>query len=545
MSRRRKRKPARASTKPRGPAPPGPAAGQPCARGALTRHLEWVAAVVLILAVTGVLFSKTYDCELMGWDSYPIIIASRVQSLTDFAGTFTEKLMDGRYAGDFYRPLLNLTFALDYALWGLTPFGYQLTSTLLFAGCAAALFFFVRRAVGADAAVAPLVALLFFLLHATHYEVIPVPARRPETLCCLFMALALAWQLSPRSLASRRPPIVPAVFTLLAIASKETALILPALSFLVVLLYSPRSRFVQRFWHAVIAAVPHVTALAVMIVARLAVLGGLGGHEATRMSEGFSRLPACGANVLQWLLFPQPLMQKAFAGKLLLIALAAGLVLVGVTTLLSRPRGAPDRPAQRHLGRTTLLAVAWLVLLWLTYAVGGKVEPWYLLLAVAGLAMVFGAFADGLVAATRRGPPPVRVVAAATLVLSATLVVWQGRYSPLVCKYDGWDRAGVASRQFLAQLEEAIARAPDGSIVRAPPIPMWVQPQTDRPHIRGGAVLKGRSVQAWAELVFPERRVRVARTRADQPAPDELLVVLTRPLEGFQPIMLLARPAGN
>ena len=67
--------------------------------------------------------------------------------------------------------------------------------------------------------------LVFFLLHPTHYEVIPVPPRRPEMLGCLFMSLSLAWQLSTAALRMRRPAIMPAIFALLAFGSKETTII--------------------------------------------------------------------------------------------------------------------------------------------------------------------------------------------------------------------------------------------------------------------------------------------------------------------------------
>ena len=194
----------------------------------------------------------------MGWDTYPIIISSRVQSLGDLAGSFTEKLMDGRYADDFYRPLLNLSFALDYALWGPAPGRLSPDRRPALRGVrGGAVWLMTRRACGPGSQVAPLAALAVFLLHPTNWEVIPVPSRRPELLCCLFMALSVAAQLAPRALAARRPPIWPAIFTALAIASKETALVLPVLSFVAVALYSARPSIGQRLRHAATALIPH------------------------------------------------------------------------------------------------------------------------------------------------------------------------------------------------------------------------------------------------------------------------------------------------
>jgi hypothetical protein len=472
----------------------------------------------------------------MGWDSYPIIISSRVQSFDDFLGNFGEELMDGRYESHFYRPLVNMSFAFDYALWGLRPFGYQLTNVLLFAGCAASLFFFVRRAAGAGCTVAPLAALTVFLLHPTHYEVLPVPARRPEMLCCMFMALSLAIQLSPRSLGTRRPPIAPAVLALLAIASKETAFLLPVLSFAAVLLYSPRPTSGRRVLHAAIALIPHSIAVVAMLGTRIAILGGLGGHESTQISEAFSRFPAFVLSMLALLLFPQPEMLRTSAGNWMLIGLGVGLVLTAILLLSSTRRKPAERTADRRLLRTSVIAVVWLLLLGLTYAVTGKVRPWYVLLPAAGFAVLVGVLADALLAAVRRGRLPVRTAAVPSLLLLLALIVWQGRYSPLACEYDDWDRATAASRTFLDQLGTRIARAEDGSIVEAPPIPTWAEPREDRPHIQGAAILAEYSVQAWAELTFPQRRIRVRAgqdARDDTPAADEVVVSLTNRLKGF------------
>ena len=90
---------------------------------------------VLGLVAAGLTFARTARIGFVGHDNYPILIASRIRSWADFVGTFTEPLMDGRYAGEFYRPLLNLSFAVDHALWGTAAWGFQLTNAILFAGC--------------------------------------------------------------------------------------------------------------------------------------------------------------------------------------------------------------------------------------------------------------------------------------------------------------------------------------------------------------------------------------------------------------------------
>ena len=98
-------------------------------------------AVALGLALAAAWLAHQYVLELalVGWDSYPIVAASRAAGPGDLAGLFTEEWMGGRYPrGHFYRPVSALTFALAHSLWEIDPRGYQWTNLacLLFADSA-------------------------------------------------------------------------------------------------------------------------------------------------------------------------------------------------------------------------------------------------------------------------------------------------------------------------------------------------------------------------------------------------------------------------
>jgi hypothetical protein len=172
-------------------------------------------------------FTWTHAYGLFGFDSYPILLTSRVQNAADFFGNFTEELMDGRFTGHFYRPVLNLSFALDAALWNLHPAGYQWTNAVLFGACVTVTFVLTRRILGPRAWIGPSIAMAAFCFHPTHVEVIPVPARRPEFLAWLFSAGAMAWQLAIPARAGGRRLVYPALLSLAAMLSKETAFLLP------------------------------------------------------------------------------------------------------------------------------------------------------------------------------------------------------------------------------------------------------------------------------------------------------------------------------
>ena len=485
---------------------------------------------VIVAAVAAMLFSQTRHYGLMGFDSYPIIAASRIESLADLYGTFSEKLMDGRYAGDFYRPLVNLTFAADHMLWGLYALGYQLTNVLLLGAWSVALHALLRRLLGPRSRVGPLAGVLVFMLSALQFEVLPVPARRADLLCGLFMVLALWLQLSPRTLASRKPSLGPAVATLLALGSKETAFVLPILIVAVVALYSDRTTLRDRMRHAATAVAPHIAAVVLITVARFAILGGIGGHRSLSLVEIGRGVPRALGLIATGLVWPQAPMRTNF-DVWLLVVLALGLLATAIwVSGLAR-----DRRATRTLWGV-VLGVVWVVLLSVTYAAAGQIGPWYFLLPLVGWALCSGSLVEALVTYARIKDRVLRTVAVTTLALFAVQLIWQAGFSPIVRHYDEWERATSVSDAFLNESESLIVNASPGSVVDAPPLPNWVLTSSERPAIRGAAILADYSVQAWADLTLADRNVRVISGQADppeEPEPDEILLRITNRLEGY------------
>jgi len=346
--------------------------------------------------------------------------------------------------------------------------GYQLTNVLVFAGCAWAIYALARRLMGQGANVGPLVALLVFALNPLLFEVLPAPPRRPELLCCMFMALSLSLQLAPRALESRRLPLLPAVAALLAMASKESAFVLPALSWLVVYLYSPREK---RFAHALRTTVPHAVVLALMMAVRLGVLGGIGGHGSLPLGEALAAVPKAVFLVSGSLLLPQQPMQGSMSGKVLIAVLTLVVVAVAALRAWRLPETDASPKAASHVALAMQVAGAWILLFGLTYAAVGLIGPWYLLLPVAGWAILVGALAQYLVASIIDETRSVRAASVAALVLLAALMVWQSRYSPLFYRYDEWTRATTMSERYFADADGLIRAAENGTIVKSPSLP--------------------------------------------------------------------------
>ncbi|MEM7583445.1 MAG: hypothetical protein AAF560_08705 [Acidobacteriota bacterium] len=481
-------------------------------------------AFALVLGTGALVFSQTRSLGLLGMDTYPIILTSKVASLADFWGNFSERLMDGLYPGEFYRPLLNFTFAADYAVWGLEPSGYQLSNALWFAASGLAFYLLLVARPAHRSPHSALVGLMVFLWHPLHFEAIPYPPRRPELMCLAFMLLALAAE----ARVGKKFRVVGALATLLALASKETALILPALVFAQQLIFSGESGR-QRGLSALRAAVASTAVVAVYLVARVAVLGGIGGHRQTMTSGALAELPQTLGLLVRTLGSPQQ------PGRWDAALWWGGLVVVLAVAALVKQRGASELPEEHPSSvlPDLLFGASWIGLLGAMVAASGRMSPWYLVTVVAGFAFVVAGLTDEAVRQIRRRGwiPRVGGVAALLAVLSLSWY-WQMRWSPLVRSYQVWQLATDEYAELIDRVKTELEAAGDGSVLRIR-IPHYkVVQDRDAAMFRGAVLLGHYSVQAWAGLVMPERKVRVLKhwqhLRAQPAKRNEVVVVLDR-----------------
>lgn len=485
-----------------------------------------------VLGVAGAVFAQTRSLGLLGMDAYPIILASRIQSLADFAGTFTERLMDGLYPGAFYRPLLNLSFAADYALWGLRPTGYQLSNVLFFAGCGLALYgFLISRGTGRSPWAA-LAGVAFYLFHPLLFEVVPYPPRRPELMCSMFMLLAL----TAEARGGARAWIWSASATLLALASKETALILPVLVFWQRWIYGDAEGFRDRVGHAGGAAVRFLAPVAIYALIRWAVLGGLGGHRAT--AAGIADLPAKLSRELVETLAAllrtttSPSAPGSWGPGLLWAAACLGALLAAF--LLERG-AAPEGTARsfRALGGDLLFTAGWLLTLAVIFAVSGRLSPWYFVSAVVALSVLVAGIFDVLVAHLAQGGLARRGLAvAAGVAVVGLFAATLARWSPIVHSYGVWERATQEYASFVAEVEGVIQETEDGTLVRIPRPRRRELVDGEISPFRGVVHLAHYSLHAWAQLAMPDRQVRVLKNpkplRTTPVQPTEVVVILDR-----------------
>jgi Flp pilus assembly protein TadD len=131
---------------------------------------------------------------------------------------------------DVTRPLINISYAIDHALWGSTVVGYHVTNVLLHMLNVALLFALARRAedgrVGAAFAAATL-----FAVHPMMTEAVGYISGRSELLCAVFFLSALLCGDRWLRGGGRRWAVAAIALWLASLASKEIGAMFPFVFF--------------------------------------------------------------------------------------------------------------------------------------------------------------------------------------------------------------------------------------------------------------------------------------------------------------------------
>jgi len=188
-------------------------------------------AVLLLVLTVLVAYANSLRNEFV-WDDVSSVQRNPyVQHVRYLPRLFvTDQHIVGRGQGNFYRPLVSVSFVADYALWGSThPFGYHLTNVIMHMAVVVCLYAVYVRVCGAGRLIPTIAAALYAVLPA-HTEAVTYISGRGDMLVALFglgALLALG-----KSHDGERPARWCAVsLCLLAVAflSKELAAVFPVL----------------------------------------------------------------------------------------------------------------------------------------------------------------------------------------------------------------------------------------------------------------------------------------------------------------------------
>ncbi|MCK6449056.1 MAG: hypothetical protein L6Q99_21885 [Planctomycetes bacterium] len=487
-----------------------------------TSGLTLVTSLLGALVVGAGLFAWFGIASLpfFGWDAYPLIASARVAGVGDAFALLGRELMDGRYPlGDFYRPLVQLSFALDHAVWGIEAFGYHVTDLLLWAAGALATFCLARTLFGARALAAATFAGLFFALHPLGWDVLPAPARRADLMAVLFTTAALACVPRTDGTASARSWLA-AAFALLACGSKESGVLVAPLLVVFFAFARPSGSVAVRVRSGVRFAVPALAATLVYLVARQVVIGGLGGGSRASLLGGFLELHEVMARAASALFPPFGTDWTAHHADLGTVLAVVGLI--GAAVALSRTKRETSLAERRPLSGL----LVWAALLIYLTGVSGDRRAWYALPFLPITALLVGYVAEHGLAFQRRGA---KLGGAALVGLAALVLAYPARSGGLVRPTpDSLALGARAITDFFARFDTQVGFSRAGETVVLEALrPELVYTANERE--KRLALHTDYSVRAYAELRYPGAKLRVERGNGPAPAPaqpDERVIVL-------------------
>jgi len=181
--------------------------------------------VVVSLIIIGLLvYANTFN-NAMFWDDNDFILNNAyIKDFSHVPKFFTENIIAGAgFNSNYWRPALLAVFSLEWHLWGDWAPGYHIVNALMHIGAGILLFFILKHIFKRRLLV--FLTAIIFLVHPVQTEAVSYANSLGDSLSVLSMFAGI--------LLSLRGKITwPLLFYILALMSKETAIIMPGLIFI-------------------------------------------------------------------------------------------------------------------------------------------------------------------------------------------------------------------------------------------------------------------------------------------------------------------------
>jgi len=188
----------------------------------------------LILAV--VIFGIYYNSldNLFVFDDENLIVANEsIKGIKFIPDYFVGDEGFHKVIGRYYRPVVFSTYAIDYSIWGLEPFGFHLTNILIHTIATLVLFSLLKQFFGKDktGVTAALAGSLVFAVHTIHTEAVAWISGRTDSIVAIFYFASLLYFIKYRREGkSNKLLYLSAGFYLLGLFSKEMIFTFPLIA---------------------------------------------------------------------------------------------------------------------------------------------------------------------------------------------------------------------------------------------------------------------------------------------------------------------------
>jgi tetratricopeptide (TPR) repeat protein len=274
--------------------------------------MKAVAPLLLVLA-TALIHWPFGVAELSFDDREFVQVNASIRTIPDALGAMFSPFPPDQPERALYRPLTNLSYAVDFALSGTDARVYHRTNVLLYLVLVGLVYRFASVLLGRPGMA--LAAALVFSLHPVHTGAVDAVAGRSELLALVFGVASILFYLRAVRAEERAAGWLAGALVAYALAclSKETGAVVPGvLAFLVLLFHPPRDAAGRtRRDRALRFLVPFAGVLVAYVVLRYAVLGRFSPEQIVLAGQPLGvRLLTMGAvffEYLRLLVFPRVL----------------------------------------------------------------------------------------------------------------------------------------------------------------------------------------------------------------------------------------------
>lgn len=188
-----------------------------------------IVQTILILSIPLIVFLNSLNNAFVYDDVFTITDNYFIRDWRNFSAFFNDDYF--KYSGEAtYRPVVTLSYFIDYSLWHLNPFGFHLTNILLHAVNAALVYLLVLNISGSK--ITAFLTTILFALHPVLTEAVNGISYREDLLTVTFFLSSLLLFIqsairNPQSKIRNSLYSLSLFLYLMALCSKEVAITLP------------------------------------------------------------------------------------------------------------------------------------------------------------------------------------------------------------------------------------------------------------------------------------------------------------------------------
>ena len=149
----------------------------------VNKYLKDATPCIILSVISVIVFFNTASNAFVYDDSVTVVHNSLIKNWKNIHSLFSFHyfMLSGELS---YRPVVTLSYFIDYFLWGLNPVGFHLTNIFLHAGNTILFYFFLKRVVKANTSA--FIAALLFTTHPVLTEAVNSVSYREDMLAAFF-----------------------------------------------------------------------------------------------------------------------------------------------------------------------------------------------------------------------------------------------------------------------------------------------------------------------------------------------------------------------